>query len=218
MRPRELLTATKPYRGMALASLAALALGLWLGPGLLLGPVVAVGTVTQRDFVQSVVASGHVEAPHRVSIGTQIVGTVKRIPVIEGQTVKAGEVLIELERTEWQAAAAQADVAVLQAQARLRQLRELQAPVAEQAQRQAQVNLDNARAQLRRNADLYKQGFIGQAALDDAQKAVDLGEAQLRTAQKQLESLQLKGSDYALAVAALAEARANAEAAHSRLA
>jgi HlyD family secretion protein len=67
----------------------------WLAAG-----QVAVSAVTRCDYVQSVVASGPVGAPRRVSIGTRVVGTVKRIPVIEGQIVKASEVLVELERTE----------------------------------------------------------------------------------------------------------------------
>jgi HlyD family secretion protein len=217
MQLKQLLVATKPYRMVALVVVCASVAGAWLGPGLLFGAQVAVVAVTQRDFVQSVVASGHVEAPHRVKIGTQIVGTVKRVPVAEGETVKAEQVLVELESAELQAAAAQADVAVQQAQARLRQLREVQAPVAEQALRQAQVNLDNSRTQLRRSADLFKQGFIGQAAMDDAQKAVDLAESQQRAAQKQLETAQPSGSDYAVATTALAQARASADAARSRL-
>ena len=189
----------------------------WFGPDLLMGQEVAGVMVVQRDLIQSVVASGHVEAPHRVNIGTQITGTVKRIPVAEGQTVGAGQVLIELENTEWQAAAEQADVAVLQAEARLRQLREVQAPVAEQALRQAQIHLDNARVQLRRSTDLNRQGFIGQAALEEAQKAVDLSEAQLRSAKTQMEAAQPSGSDYAVATTALAQARASADVAQSRL-
>jgi len=217
MTLKNLMIAVKPYRTLALAAVTLLALGMWLGPDWVLGPRVSVRAVTQRDFVQSVVASGHVEAPHRVTIATQIVGTVKRVPVDEGQVVNAGQVLVELESTEWQAAAAQADVAVLQAQARLRQLSEVQAPVTEQSVRQAQVNLDNALAQLRRNTDLFNQGFIGQAALDDFQKIVDLAQAQLRATQKQLEAARPKGSDYSVASAALAEAKANADAAHSRL-
>ncbi|MFC5499402.1 efflux RND transporter periplasmic adaptor subunit [Caenimonas terrae] len=216
-RFRRLWSAAKPYRTPALVLLLLVAAAAWFGPGLLLGPQVPVRTVTQRDFVQSVVASGHVEAPHRVSIGTQITGTVRRVPVAEGQVVAAGQVLIELESAELRAAAAQADVAVAQAQARLRQVAEVQAPVAEQALRQAQVNLDNARAQLRRNADLFRQGFIGQAALDDLQKAVDLAQAQLHSAQKQVETARSGGSDHAIAVTALQQARASADAAHSRL-
>ena len=89
------------------------------------------------DFVQSVVASGHVETPHRVGLGSQITGTVRRVPVAEGQQVNAGDLLVELEAAELQAAQRQAEIAVIQAQARLRQLQELQAPVAEQQLRQA---------------------------------------------------------------------------------
>jgi HlyD family secretion protein len=209
--------AARPYRGGVLLALGGLALGLWFGPSLLLGPQVVVRQVVQRDFVQSVVASGRVETPHRVSIGAQITGTVRRVPVAEGQFVEAGQVLVELESAESQAAAKQAEVAVAQAQARLRQLSEVQAPVAQQALRQAEVSLDNARAQWRRSVELQRQGFIGQAALDDVRKAVDLAEAQRRSAQTQLRAVQPNGSDHAVAGTALAQARAGADAAQSRL-
>ncbi len=207
----------KPYRSWVLFAIGAAALAVWVGPRAVLGPQVPVRAVVQRDFVQSVVASGHVEAPHRVSVGAQVVGTVTRVPVAEGQVVRAGQVLVELDAQEARAAVAQADVAVLQAQAGLRQVLELHTPVAEQTVRQAQVALDNARAQLRRNTDLFKQGFIGQAALDDAQKAVDLTESQLRSARAQLATVRPSGSDYAVASSALAQARASADAARSRL-
>lgn len=217
-RPRNPGGSVKRYATAAVAVALLAGAAVWLGPRVLLGPQVPVAVVSRSDFVQSVVASGHVEAPHRVSIGSQIVGMVRRVPVMEGQTVDAGQVLIELDDAEWKAAAAQADAAVLQAQARLRQLREVQAPVAEQAVRQAQVNVDNARAQLRRNTDLFNQGFVGQAALDDLRKAVDMGEAQLRSAQSQLETTRPNGSDHAVATTALEQARAAAGVARSRLA
>jgi HlyD family secretion protein len=206
------------YRTAVLVSGGLVVLALAFGPRLVLGPEVPVVEAVQRDFVQSVVASGHVETPHRVSVGAQITGTVKRVPVAEGQVVSGGQVLIELENTELLAAVAQADLAVQQAQARMRQLIELHAPVAEQALRQAQVNLDNARTAERRAQDLRRQGFIAEAATDDARKAVDLAESQLRAAQKQLETTRPRGSDYAMAASALAEARASAAAARSRLA
>ena len=180
------------------------------------GPQVTTEKVLQRDFVQSVVASGHVETPHRVDIGAQITGTVVRVPVAEGQGVKTGDLLVELTSTELRASERQAELAVTQAQARLRQLREVQGPVAEQTLRQAQANLDNASAALRRNQDLFTQGFIGEAALDDFRKAVELADAQRRSAQKQLDTAGTAGSDYALAAAAVAEAQANLEAARAR--
>jgi HlyD family secretion protein len=204
------------YRWLLLCAAFLAAATGWLVLRWWLGAQVHVEAVVQRDFVQSVVASGHVETPNRVSLGAQITGTVVRIPVTEGQLVKAGDVLVELEAAELRAAVRQADGAVLQAQARLRQLREVQAPVAEQSLRQAQVNLMNARAQQSRNEDLFQKGFIGEAALEDGRKVVDLADAQVRSMQQQLQTLRSTGSDFALAEAALIQAQASAEAARAR--
>ncbi|MFM9999450.1 MAG: biotin/lipoyl-binding protein, partial [Burkholderiaceae bacterium] len=110
------------------------------------GPQLAAQRVVRRDFVQSLVGSGRVETPHRVDIGAQITATVGRVPVAEGQRVKAGDVLIELVATELRAAQRQAEVAVSLAQARLRQMREVQAVMAQQALRQARANLEHAQA------------------------------------------------------------------------
>jgi len=77
------------------AAAGCLALRGWLGPD------VVVETAAPRDFVQSAVTSGRVEAPNRVDLGAQTTGTVSRTPVAEGQAVTAGERLIELESAEW---------------------------------------------------------------------------------------------------------------------
>ncbi len=191
-----------------------------VGAGLVLrwwqGPQVLTEAVVRRDFVQTVVASGHVETPHRADIGSQMTGTVVRVPVAQGQSVKAGDLLVELESTELRAAERQAEVAVAQALARLRQLREVQLPVAVQGLRQARVNLENAQAALRRNQDLFAQGFVGEAVLEDLRKAVELADAQVRSAQKQVDSAGPAGSDDALAQAAVAEAQASRAAARAR--
>lgn len=185
-------------------------------PRLLFGPVIPAVAVVQRDFVQSVVASGRVQTPHRVEIGAQLTGLVERVPVSEGQTVRAGEVLIELDARELRASLQQAQTAVLQARAKLRQLHEVQAPVAEQNVRQAQTTLDHARTQQHRSEELFARGFIGAAALDDARKNVELADAQWRAARRQLESALAGGSEVALAETALAQARATADAARVR--
>ena len=163
---------------LAALLVAALAARWWLGPQ------VAAETLQRRDLVQSVVASGRVETAHRVEVGAQITATVLRVPVAEGQVVKAGDVLIELESTEQRAIAQQAQIALAQAQTRLHQLNEVQMPVAEQALRQAQASLDNASSMWRRQQALFGQGFIGEAALDDSRKAFALADAQRQSAQK----------------------------------
>lgn len=196
---------------------ACLALGVGhLGLRWWQGTAVVGERVLRRDFVQTVVATGRVENPHRIEIGAQITGTVVRVPVQEGQAVHAGDVLVQLSNAELFAAQRQAEIAVAQAQARLRQVQEVQAPLAQQALRQAQVTADFARATLRRNQDLFAQNFIGAAALDESRKALDLALAQQGAAQQQLNTTGTQGSDFAIAQTAVAQAQASAAAAQAR--
>ncbi|HYO27269.1 MAG TPA: efflux RND transporter periplasmic adaptor subunit [Azonexus sp.] len=195
---------------LAAVLLATLAVRWWRGA------TVAVETVIRRDFVQSVVASGRVETAHRVEIGSQITGTVVRVPVNEGQSVKVGDILVELEAAELDAAERQADMAVAQAQGRQRQMREVQVPVAEQALREAEANLAKARSLLRRNQELAQRGFIASAALEEFDRAVTVADAQVKSTQRQLVTAGPAGSDYALAGTAVAEARASADLAGAR--
>jgi HlyD family secretion protein len=191
--------------GVLFLFLGAAALRWWAGPQ------VQTEAVQRRDLLQTVVVSGRVETPHRVDMGAQITGTVARVPVAEGQTVKAGDVLVELVGTELLSARRQAQQAVVQAQNRLRQMNELQGPVVQQTLRQAQASLDTARASWQRNQALFEQGFIGQAALDESRKALALADAQAQAAQQQVTSTRAGGAEHSLALGAVLEAQANAE-------
>jgi HlyD family secretion protein len=216
MHLKELPNIAKRYFGRLLILFTIVALVTAFGSRVVLGPKIPAALVVQRDFIQTIVATGHVETPHRISIGSQIVGVVKNIPVSEGQIVQAGQVLIELDDAEWRAAAQQADMLVLQAQARLRQVREVQAPVAAQSLVQAEINVSYAEKQWHRNVDLFTKSFISQVALDEAKKNVDLTQAQLQTAKKQVQTTHPTGSDYQIAATALSQAEANSKIAYSR--
>jgi HlyD family secretion protein len=205
-------------RGWRIAAAAAvLAAAGYLVFHVLAGPRIELAKVVRRDVVQSVVASGRVATPNRVDLGSQIVGTVAAVPVAEGQAVKAGQTLVVLEASEARAGVKQAEVAVAQAEARLRQLRELQLPVADQALRQAEANLANARVQYERSRRLYESGYVGKSALDDAQRTLDVAQTQVDSARKQVETAQPTGSDAAVARAALEQAQASLQAARARL-
>ena len=117
------------------------------------------------SFVQTIVASGHVESPHRISISAQITGSVADVPVLEGQTVEKGQLLIALENTELHSALRQAQASEQQALSNLRQLRELKAPVAVQTQMQADANFVSAKNNLARTLELFDKGFIGEIVL-----------------------------------------------------
>ena len=205
------------YRNQIFIACVVLGLALWLGLNFWLGPKTPVAMVVQRDFVQTVVASGHIESPHRVDLGVQITGTVKAVPVNEGQTVAAAQPLIELEDAELVASVRQAESVVAQAQAKLRQLREVQAPLAEQTMRQAQANQDTAARALQRTQELFSKGFIGQAALDEATRAEQVMRSQLKITQQQVSSTRAGGSDMAVAETAVSQALAGAELARARL-
>jgi HlyD family secretion protein len=180
------------------------------------GPKVRVFRAQRAEIIQTVVASGRLETPARVDIGSQLTGRVAAVPVREGQSVKVGQLLIALEAKDEKAALEQAAATVRQAQVRLRQFEAQTRPIAEQAVKQAEVNLRNVQKQFARTRELVSQGFIGKAQLDDQQRNLDIARSQLSTAQVQLVSVTPSGSDYQLAVTALELARANEHAAQAR--
>ncbi len=191
--------------------------GALAGPRLLLGPQVDVETVLRKDFVQTIVASGRVETPHRVDVGVQITGKVRSVPVQEGQLVAAGATLIVLDDTELRAARDQAQHAAQVSAARVRQLQQVQLPQAEQAVRQAQIGYEAARDARRRSEALLAGGAISETALDDARRAEQIATAQFRIAQQQAASAQPSGSETAAAAAALAQALSGVDLARAKL-
>jgi HlyD family secretion protein len=195
-------------------AVAAVAVGAWR---LSAGPAVGAYAVERTDLLQTVVASGRVESPRRVEIGSPVTGTVVSVPVAEGQSVAAGQLLVALDTSEMRAAVDQARFAVEQADAKLAQLRSTGLPVASEGARQAEVNLANADKALARSKELFARGFIGQAALDDVQRTRDLAESQSKSAQLQRDSQTNGGTEQRLAQAALDQARANLRLAQARL-
>ncbi len=183
----------------------------------MLGQQVDSVVIRRSDILQTVVASGRVETPLRIDIGSQVTGTVAAIPVTEGQAVQAGLLLIELENSEAKAAVAQARATASQAQARLRQLREVSLPTAQQNMQQAQINLQNVQRQYERTKELRRKEFVGQAALDDAQQKLDLAQSQLRSTQVQAATNAPEGSDTQIAQVALEQAQAGLQMAQARL-
>ncbi len=203
---------------IALAIALLLTATLYFLRNVLLGTPTPVYSATQGELVQTVVASGRVVSPQRVTVALQGSGRVLRVAVAEGQTVQRGQLLIELDNSDARASLAQASATVAQAQARVRQLRELSQPLATQALAQAQATALQTRKVLARDRDLVAQGFISQTALDDAQRAADVASSQVASAQAQVQTNTPSGSDTALAQAELAQAFAGQQLANAKLA
>lgn len=186
---------------------------LFLMRNLLLGTPVETWKVTHAELRQSVVASGRVLWPQRVVVAAEITGRVAQIPVAEGQQVTRGQLLIQLEATDANAGLALAQTAVVQAEARLRQQQEVDLPLAQQALVQAQADSDELARQLVRLRELKNQNFVSQSQLDTATYNRDVARSKLDAARLRVQTNLPKGSDAALALAALEQARANLQSA-----
>ena len=209
--------ALRTWLKIGAAVLVVMTLALYLLRTVLLGTPTKVYAATSGELVQSVVASGRVISPKRVTVALQGTGRVLRVAVTEGQAVEAGQLLIELDNSDSRASLAQASGVVLQAQAKLRQLSELSQPQAMQALAQAQATALQARKVLDRNRDLVAQGFVSQAAVDDTQRAVDVAASQVTSAQAQVKTNSPGGSDALLLEAALRQALAAQQLARIKL-
>lgn len=205
------------HRWFVLTTFAMLALGGWQAARIVIGPAVVVDHVARGDLVQTVVASGHVETPFRVEIGAQITGVVADVLVRQGQAVAEGQALIALQPQELRAGVVQAQGAVAQAEARLRQLADLTLPTARQALVQAQATMRTAQSTYERSAELFRNGNATRVAYDEAQRALDIARTQVRTAELQVFTAGPGGSDEVLARTQLDQARANLDIATVRL-
>ena len=137
---------------------------------------VAVARPAQAGGAATVLnASGYVEPRRKATVSSKITGKVVEVLVEEGMVVEEGQVLARLDdadvRRRYDAIRADRDVA--------RASRE-----------EIEVNLADARRNLRRTLDLKAKGVSSEQALDTATAAVDALEARLVVADRSLEAAQ----------------------------
>lgn len=210
--PRRLLTS--PRLWIVALMLAAVAVTAWRFAR---GPLLQVETVRRADVTQTVVATGRLITPARVTLGSVITGTVTELRVREGERVKRDQLLARLDADELRAALAQAQAAAAEADARLAQLGTLAAPVAEGTLARAEQNLKLAREEHARVERLHRQGFYSTSKLDEAYRNRAVAEADYATALAQATANRPKGSEYALARARREQALASVALAKARL-
>ena len=126
--------------------------------------------------------------------------------------------LVELERGELAAAAAQARAAVARAKARIASVQTLALPTAQAGLKQAEANLLQAERDEQRNRDLLAKGFISQARVDEAVRQLDVARSQLNSARAQVGAQAASGAEAQQAQSQLAEAVAALEATEAKLA
>ena len=120
-----------------------------------------------RGSIESVVsATGTIRPVVQVQVGSQVSGTVEKVYADYNSRVRAGQVLLQLERSSFRAREVQAEAAVARADASVR---------------------DGERT-LGRARELFARQVIAQAELDAQVVALDLRKADLKQARAQLQS------------------------------
>jgi HlyD family secretion protein len=181
------------------------------------GPTVPTTLAVRRALEQHLVASGRVRVPTRVQIATQTAGLVVAVGVVEGQRVKLGDLLVQIDDSGERAAIKQVEAAVKQAAARVQQLQRVGAIVTTEALRQAESNLARAETELVRTTKLAESGAVPIRELDDARTAVAVARAQRNAAEAQRLAATPAGADSRFALAAQLQAEAQLAAAKVRL-
>ncbi|WP_029526743.1 efflux RND transporter periplasmic adaptor subunit [Polaromonas glacialis] len=182
------------------------------------GTPVQLVPVARTGIVQSVVATGRLNAPARMDIGAEVTATVHEVRVREGDRVKAGEVLLRLSDAESRAALQQARASLGEARGRALQQSTVAAPVASQAVVQAEAAFTAAEREHQRARDLVAQGFFSQQKLDDARRALDTARSALQSARVQAQANQPSGIEHTLAASRIDQALAAVGVAEARLA
>jgi HlyD family secretion protein len=205
------------HKWLVVIAIVVLGLGAWQGLEFILGPPIEVDFVKRGTLIESVVATGSVQSPFRVEIASQITGTVDEVLVNEGQIVTQGQPLISIAASEYEADQSQAQGALAQAQAHMRQIEELTLPTARQSLKEAIASQLNFQQTFNRVSALVHDGFATRAALDAAQKDLNIAHTQVRSAQLLVTTSSPGGSDYVTAQTQMSQAQAGLNTATSRL-
>ena len=190
------------------SALVVLCVTAFFARNFILGTPVEVYTAVSGELRQTVVASGRVIWPQRVELAAEVTGRVSAIPVVEGQQVLKGQLLIQLEDKDERANVVLALASVAQAEAKVRQQREVGLPTAAAMVTQAQADTDQIAKQLTRISELKTRDFVSQAELETARRNLLVADSKLDSAKLQLDTNQSKGSEAAVALTTLAQARA----------
>jgi HlyD family secretion protein len=181
------------------------------------GPVVATTVASRTDHEQHVFASGRVRVVTRMQLSAPISGRAVAVRVVEGERVRAGDLLVQLDDAEARAAVSQAKAAVGQASGRVEQLRRVGAILTTEASRQTVTNLARAEAELARVEQLAATGIVARVNLDEARRSVEIAKAQKNAAEAQRTATAPRGVDSSIALSALAESQAELAGAMARL-
>ncbi|HET9515622.1 MAG TPA: efflux RND transporter periplasmic adaptor subunit [Gemmatimonadales bacterium] len=135
---------------------------------------VRIETVGKRDLVSVVTASGKIEAVTQVDISSDITGRIVKLTVREGDLVKKGQLLVQIDPSQYQSVVQRAEAFLQSSQASLQQVR---------------ANRDQAKRQLDRALEIRRANpnLIAAETVEQAQQAYDVAVANYNSTDSQVD-------------------------------
>ncbi|HEV8393485.1 MAG TPA: efflux RND transporter periplasmic adaptor subunit [Vicinamibacterales bacterium] len=144
------------------------------------GVQVATEAIRSRDLEAIVSASGKIQPKRQVNISANTMGKVTRLAVEEGQRVKAGQFLLEIDPRSLSGQLERGEASIAAAQSGLAQGRT--------AVESANINLDLAKQNLKRQQELWKDGLTTKESLERSQNELAAREADLRAREQEIKT------------------------------
>jgi HlyD family secretion protein len=144
------------------------------------GTIVTIERIQKRDLEAIVSASGKIEPKKTVNISAQTMGRVTRLGVQEGDRVKQGQFLLQIDPVNAEAQVRRDVAGVAGAQTSLEQAR-----VSLQS---ARANLDVARQNHKRQQELWSAGLTTRETLERTQAELEVRESDLKAREQEIKT------------------------------
>jgi multidrug efflux pump subunit AcrA (membrane-fusion protein) len=154
---------------------------------------VQITPVVRKPLTYSIKVTGDILPLMQVDLFPKVSGYLERIDVHIGDSVRQGQVIAQIDRTDFLHKVKEMEAKVAQAKAQLAEIetgtRTEELRQAEEAVKQAQSRFDNAKLQHERIEALYKREVISKKERDVSDMEYTVAEAQLASSQQQLKLL-----------------------------
>lgn len=135
------------------------------------GEKVEVAKVEVRTIRSSILASGELIFRNPVELKPEVIGRISEIPVVEGQHVKKGQVVLRLDPQIYAAAVAQAEAGVQQARTAIESQK---------------LTIANLQLQWQRQHALFERGLVDASSFDQLSNQLAIAKVQLQSQQESL--------------------------------
>ena len=136
---------------------------------------VTVSTVAQRVISPSILASGFLAHEEEVMLSSEVIGKVAKIFIEEGERVKAGQFVLQVDDRNFLAGLEQSEASV-----RLNTI---------DIERQG-VRIENLERQFERTRSMYERDLVGEEEFETMRNQLDLGRIDLKSSRERLAQVQ----------------------------